>query len=76
MDEIAQTVPEPERKDALTEDDRKLIDTMIESEYPTIAVGKAVEIARADTRLGEILALDERYGAAVKKALGEENGNE
>lgn len=76
MDSLAATMPEPKRKTTLTDSDRKLIDTLINSNYPSLAQDDAVRIAKADSRLGELLSLDERYGAAVKKALGEVADNE
>lgn len=37
-------------------------ETLISSNYPSLAQGDAIRIAKADSRLAEILALDERYG--------------
>lgn len=76
MGEIAATVPEPERKTVLTDSDRKLIDTLINSNYPSLAKDDAIRIAKADERLGELLLLDERYGKAVRAAIGEVLDNE
>lgn len=73
---LAATMPEPERKTELTDSDRNLIDTLISPNYPALAQNDAIRIAKADSRLGEILSLDERYGKAVKKALGEVLDNE
>lgn len=76
MGGLAATMPEPERKTVLTDSDRKLIDTLISPNYPSLAQSDAIRIAKADERLGEILALDKRYGAGVRKALGEVADNE
>lgn len=76
MQGIEATMPEPNRKTTLTDSDRNLIDTLISPNYPSLAKDEAVKIAKADERLGEILALDERYGKAVKEALGEVSDNE
>lgn len=76
MGSIAATMPEPERKTTLTDSDRKLIDTLISPNYPALAQSDAEKIAKADSRLGELLSLDERYGAGVRKALGEVADNE
>lgn len=76
MGNLAATMPEPKRKTALTDSDRNLIDTLISSDYPSLAQGEAVKIAKADSRLAEILSLDERYGKAVKEALREVSDNE
>lgn len=76
MDDIAATIPEQKKKTELTDGDKQLIDSIIDSKYPSLAADKAVEIAKCDERLAEILALDERYGTAVKAALGEASENE
>lgn len=76
MDSLAATMPEPKRKTALTDSDRNLIDTLISPNYPSLAKDDAIRIAKADSRLAEILSLDERYGKAVKEALGEVLDNE
>lgn len=76
MGGLAVTMPEPKRKTTLTDSDRNLIDTLISPDYPSLAQSDAIRIAKADERLGEILALDKRYGAGVRKALGEVADNE
>lgn len=77
MDGINATLPETSKKTELTENDRELIDLIIEPQYPSLAAGKAVEIAKKDERLSELLKLDSRYGQKVREALGEEaSGNE
>lgn len=76
MEKIEATMPKAERKTVLTDSDRKLIDTLISPNYPSLAKDDAIRIAKADSRLGEILSLDERYGKAVKEALGEVLDNE
>lgn len=76
MDSLAATMPKPKRKEVLTESDRKLIDTLIDSKYESLGREQAVQIAKADEHLAEILRLDERYGVAVKTALGEVSENE
>jgi hypothetical protein len=76
MEGLAATMPEPKRKTTLTDGDRKLIDTLINSNYPSLAQDDAIRIAKTDSRLAEILSLDERYGAGVRKALAEVSDNE
>lgn len=76
MGGLAATMPEPKRKTTLTDSDRNLIDTLISPNYPSLAQGEAIKIAKADSRLAEILSLDERYGTAVRAALGEVSDNE
>jgi len=76
MGGLAATMPKPKRKETLTDDDKKLIDTLIDSKYESLAKDQAVQIAKADEHLAELLRLDTRYGAAVKTALGEVSENE
>ena len=76
MNEISATIPKPKKKTRLTDSDKKLIDTLIDSKYPVLAQGEAIKIARADNRLAEILQLDSRYKTAVTTALNEANNNE
>lgn len=76
MDNLEATITEPKKKTVLTDSDRKLIDTLISPNYPALAQTDAINIAKADSRLAEILSLDERYGKEVKKALGEVSDNE
>lgn len=76
MESLAATMPRQKRKETLTDDDKKLIDTLIDSRYESLAKDQAVRIAKADEHLAEILMLDTRYGATVKTALEEVNGNE
>ena len=75
MKGLAATMPEPKRKTTLTDSDKNLIDTLISTDYPSLAQS-AIKIAKADSRLVEILSLDERYGKAVKEALQEGADNE
>lgn len=76
MGRLEATMPEPKRKTTLTDSDRNLIDTLINPNYPSLAQGEAVKIAKADSRLAEVLSLDERYGKAVRAALEEVDANE
>ncbi|MCM1189371.1 MAG: hypothetical protein NC541_08750 [bacterium] len=76
MDALAATMPKPKRKEALTKDDKALIDKLIDPRYPSLAQAEAVSLAKADKYLAELLRLDSRYGAAVKAALGEISENE
>lgn len=76
MQGIEAIMPQPKKKTVLTDSDRKLIDTLISPNYPALAQTDAINIAKADSRLAEILSLDERYGAGVRKALGEVSDNE
>lgn len=73
---LVATMPEPEGKTTLTDSDRNLIDSMIDSRYEHSAREQAVKIAQADERMAQILMLDERYGPFVQQALGEVSDNE
>jgi len=76
MSALMATVPKPKRKETLTDDDKKLIDTIIDSKYESLAKDQAVQIAKADEHLAEILRLDTRYSREVRTALGEVSENE
>ena len=76
MEGLVATMPEPKRKTTLTDSDKNLIDTLISADYPSLAQSDAIKIVKADSRLAEILSLDERYGKAVKEALQEVAVNE
>lgn len=76
MGSLAATMPKPKKKETLTDDDKTLIDKLINPNYPMLAKDEAVTLAKLNKDLAEILRLDSRYGAAVKEALGEVSDNE
>lgn len=61
MEKANSILPESKIKRKLTENDKKLIDLLIDEKYPSLAQSRARELAEADTDIGELLALDERY---------------
>lgn len=61
MEKANSILPESKIKRELTENDKKLIDLLIDENYPSLAQKRAKELAEADTDIGELLALDERY---------------
>lgn len=69
MDKLESAIPKPPKKTTLTSADVALINTLIDPTYPSLAQGKATEIAKADERLAELLLLDPRYNKAVAEAL-------
>lgn len=69
MEDLATSMPEAQRKTVLTDSDKKLIDILIDSKYKFSAELQAAKIAKADSRLAELLLLDERYSEEVEKAL-------
>ncbi len=71
MEDLATSMPEAQRKTTLTDSDRELIDAMIDDSYRFSAELQAAKIAKADSRLAELLLLDERYSEEVGKALEE-----
>lgn len=71
MEDLATSMPEAQRKTVLTDSDKKLIDILIDSKYKFSAELQAAKIAKADSRLAELLLLDERYSEEVGKALEE-----
>lgn len=69
MEDLATSMPEAQRKTVLEDSDKKLIDILIDSKYKFSAELQAAKIAKADSRLAELLLLDERYSEEVEKAL-------
>lgn len=65
MDKANSILPESKIKRTLTENDKKLIDTLIDTKYPTLAEGRVKEIAASSPELAELFALDERYAQYV-----------
>lgn len=61
MEKANSILPESKIKRELTENDKKLIDLLVDSKYPTLAKGRVRTLAEADADIGELLALDERY---------------
>lgn len=75
MGSLEATMLKPKEKESLTDDDKELIDMIINPDYPTLAQDEAIKIAKADEHLAEILRLDSRYGDGVRLALGEVSEN-
>lgn len=69
MDQLTAITPKSKRKKTLTDDDRKLIDRLIDPRFPTLAKQEAAEIAGLNQHLAEILSLDSRYSEIVGKVL-------
>ena len=61
MEKANSILPESKIKRELTENDKKLIDLLVDSKYPTLAKDRVRTLAEADADIGELLALDERY---------------
>lgn len=62
MESANSILPESKVKRTLTENDKKLIDTLIGSNlHPILVKGRVEEIAASSPELAELLSLDERY---------------
>lgn len=66
MEQAAAILPESKIKRQLTENDKKLIDLLIDSNYPSLAKGRAKELAEADPGIRDLLLLDERYKDVIE----------
>ena len=71
--DVMNMIPKQKKKTELTENDRQLIDSILDPKYPTLATDKAIELSRLNEELKEILLLDKRYSAAIKEALDVED---
>ena len=75
MEKAVGILPQSKVKQKLTEKDRKFIDALIPAadyeKYPTLARGRAVEMARVSAEVASLLLLDSRYKEDVEKALSE-----
>lgn len=71
MDEL-EGVFEPKQKTELTAGEIKLIDTIIDKNYPNTARQQAAEISKQDKKLAKLLLLDPRYSDTVKEVLKQE----
>ena len=67
MDKANAILPESKVKRALTENDKKLIDTMIDPRYPSLAKDKVKALAEADSSIESLLLLDERYSKYLEE---------
>lgn len=54
-------LPESKIKKSLSENDIKLIDTLVDPKYPTLAKSTVENISKVSPELSELFALDERY---------------
>lgn len=61
MDKANSILPESKVKKELTENDKRLIDTLIDNRYPSLAKDRVKALAEADANIGELLLRDERY---------------
>ncbi len=67
MEKATASMPESKVKRVLTENDKKVIDLLIDEKYPSLAAVRAKEIAEAMPELRELLLLDERYAKYIEE---------
>lgn len=67
MEKANSILPESKIKRELTENDRKFIDTLIDSKYPSLARDRVKALAEADTDIESLLLLDERYNKYLEE---------
>ena len=67
MEKANSILPENKVKRTLTENDKKLIDALVDSKYPALAKERVRELAEADEDLKELLALDSRYAEFLEE---------
>lgn len=61
MEKANSILPESKIKRELTENDKRLIDILIDDKYPSLAKDRVKALAEADADIGSLLSLDERY---------------
>lgn len=61
MEKANSILPESKIKRELTENDKRLIDTLVDSKCPSLAKDRVKALAEADADIGSLLSLDERY---------------
>ena len=54
-------------KRELTENDKKFIDTLVDSKYPSLAKDRVKALAEADADIESLLLLDERYSKYLEE---------
>lgn len=65
MEKANSILPESKVKRELTENDKKLIDLLIDSNYPSLAQSRAKELAAESPDIRNLLVLDSRYKETV-----------
>lgn len=75
IERLEDLMPGIKSKTELTDDDKALIDAMIDSKYLSLAEMQAAKIAKANDGMAELLLLDERYKETVEAALTEVGKN-
>lgn len=67
MEKANSILPESKVKRELTENDKKLIDTLIDCKYPSLCKERVKTLAEADATIGSLLELDERYAKFLEE---------
>lgn len=67
MDKANSILPESKIKRELTENDRKFIDILIDSKYPSLVKDRVKALAETDADIESLLLLDERYSKYLEE---------
>lgn len=67
LENATSILPESKVKRELTENDKKLIDTLIDCKYPSLCEERVKTLAEADASIGALLELDERYAKFLEE---------
>lgn len=67
MSRIYSVLPESKRKTSLTDKDKRLIDSIVDSRYPALAGDQVKKICASSEELTELFSLDERYSKFVEE---------
>lgn len=67
MEKANSILPESKMKRELTENDKRLIDTLVDSKYPSLAKDRVIALAEADADIEGLLLLDERYSKYLEE---------
>lgn len=68
MENANSHLAESKVKTTLTESERKLIDTLIDSNYPSLAKQRVKALAEANSDIEDLLLLDDRYKGYLEEA--------
>lgn len=67
MENANSILPEAKVKRDLTENEKKLIDILVNPDYPSLAEGKIKEISEHSPELRQLFSLDNRYSKIIEK---------
>lgn len=67
MEKANSILPESKIKRELTENDKRLIDTLVDSRFPSLAKDRVKALAESDADIESLLLLDERYSKYLEE---------